>query len=228
MSHVLVGDGHPLCRAGLIAILTMEVQVLDVSGADSFAAVLGALDGQSAIDLAVLDVDLPGMQGFDGLRRLRAVYPRLRIALLSDDPDRSDILRTLSAGFQGFIPKDLSPAELTLALRTVHSGQIYVPAFTSAGDAPARDALRRGQLLTDRQREVLNLLAAGRSNKEIGRSLGITEGTVKVHITAAFRQLGVRNRVSAASAFQAIGLSPRVEEPLLPGMQANERRLASH
>lgn len=223
-----MGDNHLLCRAGLIALFTGEIGVPNVVGVESFGAVLGALDRQPEISLVVLDMDLPGMQGLNGPRKLRALYPRLRIALLSTKHDRADVFGALSAGLHGFIPKDLAAADLTAALRTVHAGQIYVPVLISAGAATARDPMRRGHLLTDRQQEVLGLLALGRSNKEIGRTLGITEGTVKVHISAAFRQLGVRNRVSAASVFQAIGLTARLDEPFLPGLPFGERRVMSH
>lgn len=228
MSDVLVGDSHPLCRAGLVAIFTTEIGAPNVSSVDSFAAVLEALDRQPALNLVVLDIDLPGMKGLDGLRRLRSLHPRLRLALLSPEHDRRDVLEALSAGLHGFIPKTLAAPDLTAALRTVYVGQIYVPVTVSANDSSTRASPRRSEVLTDRQHEVLSLLAMGRSNKEIGRSLGITEGTVKVHITATFRQLGVRNRVSAASAFQAIGLAGRLPEPFLPGMLGDERRVASH
>lgn len=226
MGGVLVGDSHPLCKTGLIAIFDRELCVPEVFGVETFAEVLHTLDCQRSISLAVLDVDLPGMHGLDGLRRLSRLRPALRIAMISEQLDRSSILKALAAGLHGFIPKSLPAPEMTAALRSLHVGQIYVPALVSP-PGPSQVGVRRGELLTDRQHEVINLLAMGRSNKEIGRVLGITEGTVKVHLTAAFRQLGVHNRVSAASAFQAIGFPARTGEPFLPGMMREERR-ATH
>lgn len=176
-----------------------------------------------SIGLVTIDLGLPGLQKSAGLRDLRVRYPDVRVVVVAASRDRDVVLDALGAGVHGYIPKDVSVQETAEALRNVIAGHMYVPSFVSdltarkeaAADAssPANDAA-----LTSRQFEVLNLLAAGRSNKEIARLLSIAEGTVKVHIAAAFRMLGVHNRVSAAAAMQARAFSDDPFDTYLPGI----------
>jgi DNA-binding NarL/FixJ family response regulator len=158
------------------------------------------------VNLAVVHLDLPGMKRVNGLRRLCEMWPSVHILVTADGCDRDTILEILSAGSHGFIPKSSSTPELEQALRATAAGHIYVLPTSmnrSVHEAAAPGTSMNETKLTARQKEVLELLAEGKSNKQIGTALGISEGTVKVHVNAAFRALGVHNRVNAATALLA-------------------------
>lgn len=225
--EVLVADGHSLCREGLSNLLLTQLRVKAIYQAHDFASALAALTSFPAIELVSLDMDLPGMRRSEGLRELRVRFPKLRVVAASAVADRRLVLDVLALGVHGCIPKDLPVSEISAAFRTVASGQIYVPSMVcelgsdadraSANRVPPHDAGQSAQL-TDRQKEVLRLMAAGRSNKEIARQLCIAEGTVKVHVAAAFKHLKVHNRVSAVSAMRALSLRPEIDLACIPGL----------
>lgn len=220
--EILVADNHPLCREGLSNLLLATLGVGTIHQAPDFAATMTALASHPAIGLVSVDLDLPGMRREAGLHELRVRFPRARIVAVTATADRRSALETLASGVHGCIPKDLPVGEIAEAFRMVVSGQIYVSAtvsevVTAASRVAVKEAAAQGGQLTDRQIEVLGLMAAGRSNKEIARQLCIAEGTVKVHIAAAFRLLKVHNRVSAVAAMRM--LAPRQPEVAhLPGL----------
>lgn len=208
-THVaVIADDNALCGAGLLHIMQTCLKFSKVLTCRNFRELAGVL-GQyrSRVDLAVVHFDLPGMKRINGLRRLCEMWPSVHILVTGDGCDRDTILEILSAGSHGFIPKSSSTADLEQALKATAAGHIYVlptsvdravhqPASPGSSTTEAR--------LTARQKEVLELLAEGKSNKQIGTALGISEGTVKVHVNAAFRALGVHNRVNAATALLAL------------------------
>lgn len=207
MRTVMMADSHSMSRAGFAAMLAGEREIAEVLEASDFAGALGWIARVPRIAMLAVDFDLPGMDGSEGLRRLRTEHPGVLVAVLGARRDRELVLAALSAGVHGFLPKDLPCDEMRAVFRNVLAGQIYVPPLVSDLSAePFKPAGATGisadSGLTERQRDVLRLLAAGRSNKEIARALHIAEGTVKVHITAAFRILGVHNRVGAAAALR--------------------------
>lgn len=159
------------------------------------------LDG--GIDLAAV---APG-----GIRGLRHRYPQLCLVIVDWRRDRGAMLRAIDEGAHGFIPKDMEQDEMLQAFRQVMAGQVYVPPLVSYVDVETldkgsdRSRLASISSLTERQREVLTHMSMGKSNKEIARSLRISESTVKVHVAAAFRLLGVHNRVGAVAALQSRG-----------------------
>jgi DNA-binding NarL/FixJ family response regulator len=224
---ILIADGHPLCRSGLVSMVAHDLGVPRVSGVADFPAVLQALTSDSSIVLLAIDSHLPGLNGLEDLKRIRHHWPSLRVVVTTWHHHTGDALSALSAGVHGYIPKDMPAADLASAFSTVLSGHIYVPEMISegawkttppdGGGHPAPHAV-----LTVRQREVLTLLADGKSNKEIGRALNISEGTVKVHITASFRILGVHNRVGAAAALQKLVEPTPAGQPELPGLGARK------
>jgi DNA-binding NarL/FixJ family response regulator len=229
---ILVADNHPLCRAGLATMLTCDLGVTGLSEAGNFSETLTMLAHGSGIGLVTVNLGLPGMGRAQGLRQLRTEFPSVRVVVVTETRDRDSILEALDAGVHGYIPKGLSAQEMVAAFRSVIAGQIYVPALISdvsvkptpprTSHDPMQDAC-----LTDRQFEVLGLLAAGHSNKEIARALRIAEGTVKVHITAAFRMLGVHNRVSAAAAIHGRGPNGFAHDATIPGLFGDDRRNGS-
>lgn len=213
---VLVADSHSMSRAGLAAMFAGELGIAKVLETGDFASALASAACVPRVGLIVVDLELPGMQGSEGLRRLRLEHPGVLVVVLGARRDRDLVLSALSAGVHGYVPKDMSRDEMRAVFSSVLSGQIYVPPLVSDLAAqPPRPAAVTGtaadSALTERQRDVLRLLAAGRSNKEIARALRIAEGTVKVHIAAAFRILGVHNRVGAAAALREWEASERGE-----------------
>jgi DNA-binding NarL/FixJ family response regulator len=195
-----------------------------------FVSLLAALSSAGDIAMAAIDLELPGLNGLEELRQLRLAQPALRIVVLSAAADRETILKALAIGVHGFIPKILSIEDITAAFAAVARGQIFVPPLLCevAGEAapmprPAAPA-DPGNVLTARQREVLDLIAIGQSNKEIARALQIAESTVKVHVTACFRFLGVQDRARARAAVQDPGHG-RAIDPFLPGLVGDGRRV---
>ena len=206
MSSVVIADDHPMVRDALARVvgqLYTEARVLE---AGDFAAVLGHLDGP-APELVLIDLNMPGMDGLDGVRRLREAFPALVIVVASGQDDPGTIRAVLALGANGFIPKIDPPDLLLQALRVVRAGGVYIPA-RSNGDlrgimtGPSPNASG----LTPRQLDVLRLLLKGEPNKLIARQLGLTEGTVKIHIAAILRALQARNRTEAVIRARELGL----------------------
>lgn len=208
-NHVaVVADESALCGAGLLHLMEHCLHYSKVLTCRNFRELAGIL-GQyrSRVALAVVQFDLPGMKRTKGLHRLCEAWPSVPILVTGDRCDRDTVLEVLSAGSHGFVPKSSSPLELEHALKATAGGQVFVSPMSvgrpAAESSPTR-SFREAEL-TARQKEVLNLLATGKSNKQIAWALGISEGTVKVHVNAAFRALGVHNRVNATTAL--LGLS---------------------
>ena len=212
VSTALVWDRQLLCRRGLASIIRREFQNIEVAtagDAEEAAAWLAATGGHGML---VLDggVDLNSVAP-GGIRGLRRRYPQLSLVIVDWRRDRDTMLRAIGEGAHGFISKDMEQDEMLQAFRQVMAGQVYVPpivgnidseilATGSSGSQPASISS-----LTERQHEVLTHMSMGKSNKEIARSLRISESTVKVHVAAAFRLLGVHNRVGAVAALQSRG-----------------------
>jgi len=208
-NHVaIVADDSALCGAGLIHIMETCLSFSKVLVCRNFRE-LGGIFGQyrSRVSLAVINYDLPGMKQANGLRRLCEAWPSVRILVTADGCDRDTILEVLAAGSHGFIPKSSSARELEHALTATSEGHVFVsplPFDPKAAEAPHTNGSTVDARLTTRQKEVLDLVAGGKSNKQIASVLGISEGTVKVHVNAAFRALGVHNRVNATTALLAL------------------------
>ncbi|HWV59573.1 MAG TPA: response regulator transcription factor [Sphingopyxis sp.] len=222
-AQILIADSHPLCRQGLTTVFTQNLGLSNLAEALDFPSVMAKIAAQRSIGFVTIDLGLPGMRKREGLRDLRVKYPEVQVVVVTASRDREMVLDALGAGAHGYIPKDLPVHEMADALQKVLAGQIYVPPFLSdlnvrKTSIPDEDGGEYETALTGRQLEVLSLLAAGRSNKEIARLLCIAEGTVKVHIAAAFRMLGVHNRVSAVAVMQARAFDDGAAETYLPGL----------
>jgi DNA-binding NarL/FixJ family response regulator len=203
-NHIaIVADENALCGAGLLHMMEHCLNFSKVLTCRNFRELAGIL-GQyrSRVALAVIDYNLPGMKRTEGLHRLCEAWPSVPILVTADACDKDTVLEVLSAGSHGFIAKSSSPLELEHALRATARGQVFVSPISGDRSAPEHSQPRsfNEAKLSARQREVLDLLAAGKSNKQIAWALGISEGTVKVHVNAAFRALGVHNRVNATTA----------------------------
>jgi len=194
---VLVIDDHPLIQEALHHVLRALDPAVELIEAHDASEAHAALSRDPDTQLILLDLTLPGCDGFVLLSDLRQEWPSLPVLVLSATHDRGTVERALDLGAMGFIPKTANTRVLLDALRLVLSGGVYVPT-ESRGFAPAiqpRPAMKPEQLgLTVRQSDVLKLLVEGKPNKLICRDLRLSEGTVKVHVSAILRALNVRNR----------------------------------
>lgn len=221
----LIADDDTYFRMAMSAILTRQLGFSHIMEVGSLDEALTCLDQNSEVSAALFDLSMPGMTTPTNLRIVRENFPKARVAVVSGSQSRRDILLALEAGVHGYVPKSLSIAELTGALRTVLDGSLYVPCCLANVDPatddapPARteravpDDIDPLHLLTRRQQEVLDLLIRGKSNKEIALALKLGEGTVKVHLAAIFRHFGVTNRAAAAVAAtrSSLGASQRIQ-----------------
>lgn len=209
---VVIADDHPLVRdslAGTVAQLASTVQVLQAEDGEQ---VMALLESHEDTDLLLLDLIMPGSDGVALLEDVGRRFPELKVAVLSASENPADMRSSLDAGASGFIPKSSPVSILLAALRLILEGGVYVPPelLASASQAETRRAVgpacsaKAG--ITPRQREVLRLVAEGKSNKEIARSLDLSEHTVKIHVAAILRSLGVQNRTQAAMAARDKGV----------------------
>jgi DNA-binding NarL/FixJ family response regulator len=215
---ILVVDDHPLIREALRQVLQALDQHLDMLEAQSCEEALELTRGHPDISLILLDLALPGQDGFETLRRLRDEFPGIPVVVLSASDQPDTVMRAIDGGAMGYIPKTSSSQLLLNALRLVLSGAIYLPLEVlrkeqgiapAAPPAPASPADLRDPSaigLTARQAQVLALLVQGKPNKLICRDLNLAEGTVKIHVTAILKALGVMNRTQAVIAVSKLGL----------------------
>ncbi len=192
---ILVADDHALFREGLNFLLLElgdEVSLLEACNASEATELAGAHDD---LDLILLDLDMPGLDSFTGLRTLRNRHPEIPVVVVSASEDEADIRRVLEADASGFIPKSTSGQEMLNILRRILDGETYVPDQAAGLSYTVEDD--PGSQLTPRQREVLRLMCAGQSNKLIAQTLGMAEGTVKIHVTAILKALNASNRTQA-------------------------------
>jgi DNA-binding NarL/FixJ family response regulator len=206
----LIADDDEFFRMALVTILRSRLGFTDVVETASLDEALDQLANIQDISVALFDLAMPGMESAASLAAVREGFPDIRVAVVSGSTRRQDILMALEAGVHGYVPKGLGAAELSQALRMVLDGSIYVPPSLadvprSPGEssrAPERGGPKPDEAnlsLTPRQRDVLLLIVEGRSNKEIARSLNLGEGTVKIHLAALFRNLGVSTRAGVAA-----------------------------
>jgi len=202
--RALVADDHELFRSGMRQLLVDVLGADDVREAETLDQAIEILTNQGAGDLVLVDLRMPGMSGAEALAALRDGFPDAKVAVVSAWEERADIISALSAGVHGYIPKSLPSAEIASALKSILEGRIFVPptlgrrdGVTGAGSQVRESETTGGDKLTLRQREVLNELLKGMASKEIARTLDIAEGTVKIHLAAIYRALGVRTRAEA-------------------------------
>ena len=204
--RILVADDHPLVRDALAHTLRRADAEAEVHEAQDFDGALGLCEALQP-ELALLDLNMPGMNGLEGLRRLRRQFPQLRLIVASGQEDPPTMRAVLATGASGFFPTSGAAELLLQAIRIVQAGGIYVPPGVLADfrdGAPPAPPDAAG--LTPRQLDVLQRLLRGWPNKLIARELGLTEGTVKIHIAAILRALRARNRTEAVIRARELGL----------------------
>ena len=208
--NVLLVDDHVLFRQGLIHLLDGLDSNLTFVEADG---VSDDLDRKGPIDLVLLDMHMHGPEGTDAVAATRTKLPSATIVVISGDEDPTLIKRCIELGASGFIPKSSTQSVLITALRLVLAGGVYLPipvlrASSNSREAPVAAAKERLELagLSPRQLEVLRMAIRGKSNKVIARELDVSEGTVKTHLSQAFRALQVANRTEAVYRAAELGI----------------------
>ncbi len=202
LKRVLVVDDHPLFRQALRSAVEAEFDSATVIDVDTIDHAIRKLRSIGRFDLALLDLYLPGTTGFDGLLRLRKLFPRLPIVIVSGTEDRRLAREALNYGAAGFIPKSSSSAQIAAALREVVNGSVYVPEDLRYGESDPQSQEReelaqRLSSLTRQQLNVLKMLRAGKLNKQIAYELGVSETTVKAHVSEVLRKMKVASRTQA-------------------------------
>lgn len=219
MIRVLIADDQPLVRRGLALILAPEPE-FEVVGEAGDGAEAVALAERLLPDVVVMDIRMPVLDGVEATGKLSARLPQCRVLALSTFDMDEYVVAALRAGAYGFLPKDVSPEELTAAIRTVHTGEAAVAprlltrlisTYVRAPARPARQSAAVPAGLTPREREIWRLLATGLDNAEIAADLDISVSTVKNHITGIFGKLGVRDRAQAVIAAYESGLVEAAE-----------------
>jgi DNA-binding NarL/FixJ family response regulator len=213
--NILLADDHDLVRDGITSFLKLAAPEVEVAQAKDFAEALAVVDGDTNVELTILDLNMPGMNGLSGLTVMRQKHPEIPVVILSGSVKRSDVLNALEHGASGYLPKTLSGKSLINALRLILSGEKYIPSALLEDDGTQ---IRPGEIdldglapdnplrqLTNREREVLGLLTKGLSNKEIAKQLTVREITVKVHLTGIFKKLGAANRTQAVKIAMQLG-----------------------
>jgi DNA-binding NarL/FixJ family response regulator len=201
--HLLIADDHPLFRGALREAVTGLFAHADVAEAGTFEEVSDLLDRGGDVDLVLLDLRMPGVRGFSGLMYLRAQYPSLPIVVVSANDDPAVIRRCMDFGAAGFIPKTLGIEALRQAISRVLQGEVWTPAdvdLAAQSDVEISAMIARLSSLTPQQVRVLMMLSAGLLNKQIAYELGVSEATVKAHVSAILQKLGVDSRTQAVIA----------------------------
>ena len=210
-THLVVADDHPLFRDALRQAVATVVATARIDEAGSFEELTELLDRESDVDLILLDLSMPGISGFSGLIYLRAQYPAIPVVIVSASDDVGTIRQSLDFGASGFIPKRFGVDTLHDAITKVMDGDVWVPPDVdmSAAADPEMSKLRdRLVTLTPQQVRVLMMLSEGLLNKQIAYELGVSEATIKAHVSAILQKLGVESRTQAVIAAAKIAGGP--------------------
>ncbi|WP_111496730.1 response regulator transcription factor [Marinobacter bohaiensis] len=203
---ILIADDHPLFREAITSVIQSGFQGSDVVETDDLDTALAMIQDQDDFDLILLDLNMPGMNGLNGLITLRNEAPTIPVVIVSAEEDKQVVLQAITYGAVGFITKSSPRAQMTQAIEQILAGNVYLPSdiIRTGKDSPRRHRHDENNLspellnsLTRRQLLVLERMSKGESNKQIAYNLNIAETTVKAHVSAILRKLGVHNRVQA-------------------------------
>ncbi len=207
-ANIIVADDHPLFREALQQALAPMMPGVHFVEADSFDTLQTAVARNEDADLVLLDLDMPGAQGFSALAWLRNQYPALPVVVVSAASDPAVMRRAVDFGASGFIPKSSPLDTISEAIGVILDGELWLPdsalSLEESSTSPDEELARRVSALTPQQFRVLSMLADGLLNKQIAAELDVSEATIKAHVTAIFRKLGVRSRTQAAVAARRI------------------------
>ncbi len=201
-TRLVIADDHPLFRDALRQAVASVVPSAKIDEAGSFEELTALLEQDSEVDLILLDLTMPGISGFSGLIYLRAQYPAIPVVVVSASDDGTTIRRSLDFGASGFIPKRFGVETLRAAIAKVMDGEVWIPPDTDLTSADPEMTRLRDRLvtLTPQQVRVLMMLSQGLLNKQIAYELGVSEATIKAHVSAILQKLGVESRTQAVIA----------------------------
>lgn len=192
--RVMIVDDHPMLRDGVVGAIERQPDMVVAAEAGDGAAAIAAIDTANP-DVVLMDLQMPGIDGVEAIQTIRRKHPRLRILVLTTYFGDAKALRALKAGANGYLLKSAMRTDLIDAIRAVHGGGRHIP--PEVATQIAVHAI--GEALTEREVEILSLVAAGNPNKQIARRLGISEDTVKAHLKRIFAKLGVADRTHAVT-----------------------------
>lgn len=214
MHTLLIADDHPLFREALMHVIDTALTAPEILEAGTLDDTLTLATAHEEIDLILLDINMPGMHGLEGLSRLRQQAPTIPVVIISAEEDKQTVLRALDQGAAGFIAKSSAREEMTSALQQILEGEVYLPASIMRQSPALVHSKPKPQLsldllfsLTRKQLLVLERMVQGDSNKQIAAHLNIAETTVKAHVSAILSKLGVHNRVQAILAASELDFS---------------------
>lgn len=205
MIRVLIADDHAVVRTGIAQVLT-NASDMEFVGAAADGAEAVELARRHTPDVVLMDLSMPEIDGISATKRVREALPEAQVVVLTSFSDRERILMALDAGAIGYLLKDAEPAELLAGIRAAARGESPLAPKAATALIEARARRRPEDELSEREREVLVCVGKGLPNKLIARRLGISEKTVKAHLTSVFRQIGVDDRTQAALWAQQHGL----------------------
>jgi DNA-binding NarL/FixJ family response regulator len=231
MEKILIADDHPLVRGALALAIEAAFGRAEILESASLHELVGQLEKIGVADLVLLDLRMPGVDGFGGLLRLRANFPETPVVVISAHEDRRLVKEAIALGAAGFIPKSTPRHEIVNALHRIAAGEVYVPPDTETGATAAVtgeiDIAQRLATLTAQQVRVLQLLGTGKLNKEIAYELDIAEPTVKVHVSAILQKLKVYSRTQAAVlAGRLLSNEPLRDGDAARGLSRHERQVS--
>ncbi len=199
----MIADDHPLFRGAMREAISGLLKQVDIAEAGTFDDVVELLERGSEVDLVLLDLTMPGVRGFSGLMYMRAQYPGVPVIVVSANDDPAAIRRCMEFGASGFIPKTLGVEAMRGAISRILSGGVWTPPdvdLSAGSDAETAALMARLATLTPQQVRVLMMLSEGLLNKQIAYQLGVSEATVKAHVSAILQKLGVESRTQAVIA----------------------------
>jgi DNA-binding NarL/FixJ family response regulator len=200
---LIIADDHPLFRGALREAVRGLFDETEIAEAGSFGEISKLLDISHDVELVLLDLAMPGVRGFSGLMYMRAQYPGVPVVVVSANDDLTVIRRCMDFGASGFIPKTLGVDQMRTAIERVRAGAVWIPPdidLSTQSDDEGAAMLARLASLTPQQVRVLMMLSEGLLNKQIAYELGVSEATVKAHVSAILQKLGVESRTQAVIA----------------------------
>jgi DNA-binding NarL/FixJ family response regulator len=201
--RLVIADDHPLFRGAMREAVSGFLEQVYIAEAGTFEAAAALLERDADVDLILLDLAMPGVRGFSGLMYMRAQYPSVPVIVVSANDDPAVIRRCMEFGASGFIPKTLGVETMRTAIKRVLDGNLWTPPdvdLTAGADAETGELMARMATLTPQQVRVLMMLSEGLLNKQIAFQLGVSEATVKAHVSAILQKLGVESRTQAVIA----------------------------
>jgi DNA-binding NarL/FixJ family response regulator len=193
----LIADDHAVIRSGLSQLVSAIDDVQLVGTAENGQEAI-ELCARSAPDVVLMDLEMPLVDGIEATRQIKVTHPEIAVVVLTSFSDRDRILRALDAGAAGYLLKDVEPDDLARAIQAAAAGDVPLDPKAARALLSARTISSPGDSLSEREREVLLMVADGLPNKLIARKLSLSEKTVKAHLTSVFRQIGVTDRTQAA------------------------------